>query len=202
MPDADQLDRRGYAKGRQRRTEILDVAVRHFSEVGYRSASLREVAQRAGISHAGLLHHFPSKAHLLAAVLDRRDEEDDTRHGISAATGRDALRALVALAADNAAHPELVRLFAILSAEATAADHPAHAYFRDRYAQLRATLTRALTEVDADGGLRPGVDPAGAAVGVIAVMDGVQVQWLLAPDAVDMAAALAGQLGAVLREPL
>ena len=52
----------GYARGRATREEILDVAMQLFGEVGYRTASLREVASRVGISHPGLLHHFASKA--------------------------------------------------------------------------------------------------------------------------------------------
>ncbi len=34
------------------------------------------VAEAAGLSQTGLLHHFPSKELLLAGVLQRRDEQD------------------------------------------------------------------------------------------------------------------------------
>ena len=64
-----------YAKSRARRQEIIDAAVEVFATVGYHKGSLRDVADRVGMSQAGLLHHFPSKEHLLQAVLTWRDED-------------------------------------------------------------------------------------------------------------------------------
>ncbi|WP_345711741.1 TetR/AcrR family transcriptional regulator [Kineococcus glutinatus] len=194
--------RRGYAKGRARREEILDAATTLFGEVGYRSASLREIAQRVGISHPGLLHHFGGKEQLLAAVLAHRDERDDHRFGLSGARGRGALRALVELVADNARHPGIVELYCVLSAEATSPEHPAHRYFRDRYARTVAAVARHFAEIAAEGGLRPGVDPRAAAVRVVALMDGLQVQWLLDRTCVDMAAEVRAHLDGLLVEPL
>ncbi|MGW7293550.1 TetR/AcrR family transcriptional regulator [Streptomyces xiamenensis] len=43
----------GCAKGRARREQIVASAVEAYSETGYHGASLREIAKRAGISHAG-----------------------------------------------------------------------------------------------------------------------------------------------------
>ena len=51
----------GYAKGRAKLRDILDQATALFGEAGYRGTSLREIAARCGISHPGLLHHFPTK---------------------------------------------------------------------------------------------------------------------------------------------
>ncbi|HEY3410873.1 MAG TPA: helix-turn-helix domain-containing protein, partial [Propionicimonas sp.] len=47
-----------YAKGLAKRDEILEVALAHFAERGYDRASVREVARLAGLTQAGLLHHF------------------------------------------------------------------------------------------------------------------------------------------------
>ena len=128
----------GYAKGRATREEILDAAMQLFGEVGYHTASLREVASRVGISHPGLLHHFSSKAVLLAAVLERRDEVDEVAFEADLAAGHDYFDALAMLIERNAARPGIVELFATLSAEATSPDHPAHAYFQDRYRRVVA----------------------------------------------------------------
>jgi AcrR family transcriptional regulator len=186
--------RAGYAKGRATREEILDAAAKLFSEVGYRTASLREVAARVGISHPGLMHHFANKAVLLAAVLERRDEADTVAFQADVEGGADFFEALALLAARNATVPDLVELYATLSAEATAADHPAHAYFQERYATVLQRATREFERLRAAGRLREGVDPRVAARLTIAAMDGLQVQWLLeagADDRVDMAAAIA-----------
>jgi AcrR family transcriptional regulator len=159
----------GYAKGAERRAEILRVALEVFTEGGYHGASTREIAARVGLSEAGLFHHFGSKQQLLAAVLEARDERD-------ALDPADPLGSLVALVRRNADAPELVRLYAVTSAEATAPAHAAHDGFAARYARVCSQLADALG------------DPARARL-VVAAMDGLQVQWLLDPS-VDMAADL------------
>jgi len=190
-----EVPRSGYAKGRATREDILDEAMKLFGEVGYRTASLREVASRVGISHPGLMHHFANKAVLLAAVLERRDEIDGLALQADLDEGLDFFAALAQVAARNASRPGIVELFVNLSAEATAVDHPAHAYFQRRYADLLAHATTAFVELRDDGRLRAGVDPRIAARQTIATMDGLQVQWLLEADGggerVDMSAALA-----------
>lgn len=175
----------GYAKGRATREEILDVAMQLFGEVGYRTASLREVAARVGISHPGLLHHFASKAALLAAVLERRDEVDDAAFEADLTAGYDYVDAMVRVIERNASRPGIVELFATLSAEATSPEHPAHAYFQERYRRVVDAGRAEFERRRAAGELRPGVDPLTAARLTVAVMDGMQIQWLLSADAPD-----------------
>lgn len=178
---------RGYAKGRAKRREIIDQAMAMFGEAGYRGASLREIAARCGISHPGLLHHFPTKESLLLAVLEHRDEVDSAWVVADDGDALSGLRRLVDLVARNATRRGIVELYAVLSAEATSADHPAHAYFQDRYRRaLDATGTAYRRAADA-GALRDGVDPATAGIELIALMDGLQVQWLLDGGRTDMA---------------
>jgi len=190
---------RGYAKGRAKRRQILEEATALFGEVGYRSASLREVAARCGISHPGLLHHFPSKELLLRAVLELRDEVDQERFDLDAGTGTERLERLLDLIAHNARVPGIVELYAVLSAEASAPDHPAHDYFVDRYAGHRAALTEVFSSVRDEGRLADDVDPADLAAMTLALADGLQVQWLLDRQSVDMAAAMRQFLALVVR---
>jgi AcrR family transcriptional regulator len=72
---------------------------------GYRAGSLREIAQRVGMSEAGLLHHFKNKSTLLLAVLDHRDEQSRQIVNFDDADGVETLRALVKLARYNASIP-------------------------------------------------------------------------------------------------
>ena len=182
---------RGTGRGAATRALILDAALEAFAESGYRGTSVREIAARCGLTHPALIYHFPTKADLLLAVLERRDE-DGPLEGLAADR---VLARLVETAGANQSRRGLIELFATLSAEATAADHPAHAWFARRYANLVATLTRAYAELAETGELRPGVDPGVAARRLVAVMDGLQVQWLLDPE-VDMAAGVAAQITA------
>ncbi|MFE1990324.1 TetR/AcrR family transcriptional regulator [Streptomyces parvulus] len=174
-------------EARRRQQEILNIATDTFAARGYNNASLAEIADRAGLTQAGVLHYFRSKSLLLTSVLERRDQGDIEQLGPERPRGLPFLRHLVDTALRNAEREGLVRLYAVLSAESVTEDHPAQAYFRDRYTGLRAFVTDALTEVC---GLPDPDAPRtrDAANAIIAVMDGLQVQWLLDPDAVAMAA--------------
>lgn len=190
----------GYATGRARREQIVGSAAQLFARVGYRSATIPQIAEHVGISRTGLLHHFPTKETLLAAVLALRDAEDiaflaDDENTLG------TLDRLVDLARRNTQQPHLVALFAVLSAEAGDPEHPAHDYFVGRYERARARLVVLLRRADEAGLLADGVDPAGEATSLVALMDGLQVQWLLAPDRVDMPALLAQRLDSLVRRP-
>ncbi|MEE1793098.1 TetR/AcrR family transcriptional regulator [Streptomyces sp. BE308] len=189
---------RGYAKGRAKRREILDQAMAMFGEAGYRGASLRVIATRCGISHPGLLHHFPTKESLLLAVLEHRDDVDGEWLALGVATGVDHLRRLADLAALNATRRGIVELFSVVAAEATAADHPAHAYFVRRYRTSVTNTERAYREARAEGALRADIDPSAAGRQLIALMDGLQVQWLFSDGETDMAGVLRAHVRAQL----
>ncbi len=189
----------GYARGRATRREIIDQATALFGETGYRGTSLREIAARCGLSHPGLLHHFPTKESLLLAVLQHRDEVDAETIAADRPTGSGLLLRLVDLAALNAERRGIVELFTVLSAEATAADHPAHGWFVDRYRRIVAEFQSAYVAAQGAGDLMPGVEPATAARQLVALMDGLQIQWLLGDRLVDMAASVAAHLSTQLR---
>ena len=59
----------------ERRTAILDAAVRAFSANGYHPTSLDDVAGEAGISKALIYEHFASKQELYADLIARNARE-------------------------------------------------------------------------------------------------------------------------------
>jgi AcrR family transcriptional regulator len=175
-----------YAKTEARRAEILRTALAAFSVRGFQGSSLREIAESVGLSQAGVLHHFSSKEALLAAVLAEKDA-DSVRH-FGDARGVRVLDALRGVVAENMTQPGLIRLFTTLSAEAINEEHPAHQYFQRRYAGARQLIAGALSQGQADGDVGSSVDVDMAAALLIAIMDGLQMQWLLNED-FDMLAA-------------
>jgi AcrR family transcriptional regulator len=194
--------RGSYAKTARRRREILEAGIDVFSSNGFRSGSIREIAERVGMSQAGLLHHFSNKNELLAGVLELRDERSRTLVNFDSNVGIEHLRGHVANMAYNASMPGLVELHCILSAEATSPDHPAHDYFVNRYKWVVDFTTTAITEVRDRGLLVDGVEPGSAARSLIALMDGLQVQWLLDRDSVDMAEETRRYIRSLLTVPL
>lgn len=181
------------SKGERTRARILDSATELFSRSGFNAVSLRDIAAHAGLTHAGLLHHFPGKDSLLIEVLERRDRIDAqsvfpgiAHPGTPEPGPRERLRRLIGLVARNSATPGLVALYTKLSAEATDPGHPAHHYFKERYRVLREEVTVLVTALRAEAGAAAEGDPAVVAGQVLALMDGLQTQWLLEPEAVAM----------------
>lgn len=172
-----------YPKGVAKREEILRMALEIFSQEGYRGTSLREVARACNLSLPGLMHYFDSKEDLLAEILKKRDEKD---YGSLQAGTVDPIQGLSAIMRHNAEVPGLVQLYATLSAASIDPAHPAHEFFVQRYKGLRTQLAQALLERQDAGLLGQGLNAEKLAAIVIALADGLQVQWMLDPG-VDMA---------------
>ncbi|WP_322508468.1 TetR/AcrR family transcriptional regulator [Anaerolinea sp.] len=181
-PRRTQAERR-----RTSREKIIREASRLFAEYGYRGAKLAEIAQAVGMSEPGLLHHFPSKEHLLIAVLEERDRVDRERFGQDVLEEhRNLLEGLRALVAHNETVPGLVQLFIVLAAESIQPEHPAHGYFSERYQQVRDSIVELLRQSQQRGEIRNDVSAEELAAMVVALMDGLQIQWLFHPEQVKM----------------
>lgn len=179
----------------ERRQQIISAAAEAFAESGYNGTSLRDVAGRAGLSHTGLLHHFPDKPGLLEAVLDSRVDRASEAFPLDSEHPETFLRALVQVADYDLTHAVEVRMFAIISAEALTPRHPAHGYLTAWYDRVRSRLTAAFTELESRGCYRGRpLTPEQAALHVSALRDGVTLQWLLAPAEVDLVEAVRSQL--------
>ncbi|MEU2536972.1 TetR/AcrR family transcriptional regulator [Streptomyces iakyrus] len=169
-------------RSEERRAEIVRAALEVIAERGYRGASLAAVAERVGLTQQGLLHHFPTKEALLVAVLQERDRWD------ALPAGRLRLDLLASLVEYNAMRPAIIQTFSALLGESVTEEHPARAYFTERYAGVRAGMAGVLRAEYGDR-LPSGLTPERAAPLLVAVLDGLQYQWLLDPESVDMAAA-------------
>jgi AcrR family transcriptional regulator len=170
-----------YAKTARRREDIIEAASAIFAANGYHGGSLRDISRQLDLSLTSVLHHFGSKSDLLIAVLDDADHTGaDWMPARMRAIGvRDALPELVE---SNYSRPELLRLFTVLSAEASAPDHPAHEWFVHRYERVATKLARAISEDQSLSRISSMVDADAAARRIVAAWDGLQLQWLLDPS--------------------
>ena len=93
---------------------------------------------------------------------------------------------LVRTAFANEKRPGIVQAYTVLSAESVTDDHPARDYFEERYTTLRREVTAAFHELCAQEGVRDPDTIAAASAAILAVMDGLQLQWLLHPGTVEL----------------
>lgn len=191
-----QTDPRGrYAKGILKREEILDAALAVFSQVGFQGSSLREIARQCGVSHQSLMHYFPTKHELLIEVLRRRDER--LRRHFDDPSGM-AVNELVSLAEYNASAPGHIELYSMAAAEATSVDHPGHGYYAQFYEQIISSTARYLALAEEHGMLQPGVTPEVASRILLALVDGLQLQWLYERNSVDVPAIIRVAMNGIL----
>ena len=181
----------------ERRQEIVRAAAKTFGTKGYQKGSLIDIAAQVGMTHAGVLHHFGSKEALLIAVLEYRDEEGlETLSGQTMPLGLDLFLHLYRTAAVNAQREGLVQTYAAITGESVTEGHPARSFVISRFTALRGLIEDALRLIC--GPDLPDDIRTHAATSVIGVMDGVQLQWLLDKEAVDLPEATRFALEAIL----
>jgi AcrR family transcriptional regulator len=197
-------ERGAYAKSALVKRSILEACVTAFGESGFHGATMAEVARRAGISHTGLLHHFPTKQALLTAVLTMQDARAArilAGHGdVPHADPLVIVRGLLESLTDRRGRLAEVELSAVLAAEAVSERHPGHTHFRDRYDGVRTFLTRQFAVLQQQHRLIGGAEPAILAAITVAVVEGLHVQWMYDHDAIDIDTAIVTTLGAFVPE--
>jgi AcrR family transcriptional regulator len=180
---------RSYRKASERRAEILSRAIELFAERGV-GASLRAIGDAIGVTHAALRYYFPSRDELLVEVYrthERLEYEPPEPEEVS------AVAVIERSAERNRSIPGLVELYATLTTDALQGQqHPlTREFVRQRFQRLRADLAERIRTGQRAATIAADIDPEDAAALVIAASDGLQLQWLLDPDAVDVRRALA-----------
>ncbi|WP_066599908.1 TetR/AcrR family transcriptional regulator [Cryobacterium arcticum] len=174
----------------RKRTEILDAAIDIFGNRGYANGTLADIAEQVDITHAGVLHHFGSKQNLLLEMLAYRDQTDvadlDEQH---IPDGPELFLHLVRTAVVNSRRAGIVQVYTVLSAESVTDDHPARSFFERRYSTLRGEVAEAFRVLCAQEGVAEPSTIDAASASILAVMDGLQLQWLLHPQEIELAEA-------------
>jgi len=181
--------RRTRSKPADRRAQILNEALRLIGERGYRGFTISELAQRCELAQSGLLHYFDSKEKILIALLQDRDRrESEIATSIMGLTQQDLEHTKLTLpevilhfhaaVVHESTQPELLRLYAVLRAEAMNKSHPAHEYFQLREAEVLAAMARYVA---------PHVrDPESTARQLLALVQGLELQWVQSDQAFDL----------------
>ncbi|MGV9881090.1 TetR/AcrR family transcriptional regulator [Streptomyces sp. NPDC003006] len=186
--------RGGYATGLARRNQILEVALLRFGQDGYRKTSLARVARDAGITDAGLLHHFRDKQQLLLAVVQYWHERLDAQWVRVSDSVRDAFRCHLEDTAGALNMPGILELAVVVGAEATAPDHPAHEFFSHWQEKGVRELADRLRAGAESGELKAGLDYENIARECAAVDAGLRLQWLAGGRTFDLIAVMRSHL--------
>ena len=186
--------RRTKAEAQETRQLILDAAERVFQEQGVARTSLQDVAAAAGVTRGAIYWHFKDKVELFSAMMDRvvlpcesavNSERD--------AGGRSGRQALVGMALAPlellVTNAQLRRVFHIAMHRTEYTQDMATISQRhvDSVAEFREELAAVVRLGQADGSLRATVDPAAAALGLFALIDGLMHHWTLTPEGFDLA---------------
>lgn len=166
------------AKGEDRKQRILTAAQRLLTRNGWRNTTLAQIAKEAGVSAAGLLHHFESKEQLLHAVVDARDLDDDSH----ADRNGDLLEQIARVGERVDRAPELVGTYSVLLVENLMPDAPLHDRLLSRQRAAVDIVTDLIRRGQMSGRYRKDFDPALKAVQIVSLVNGMEISWLLDPS--------------------
>ncbi|MGC7101468.1 TetR/AcrR family transcriptional regulator [Amycolatopsis lurida] len=166
------------AKGEDRRQRILAVAQRLLTSNGWRSTTLGQIAREAGVSPAGLLHHFESKEQLLHAVLEVRDRYDDEHRNNS----DDLIEQVEYVAERFREAPQFVGMFVVLLVENLDPSAPLHGRLLLRYQVATKVIAEGIRRGQRAGRYRQDVDPVIKAGEILAFVYGMETTCLLDPS--------------------
>jgi TetR/AcrR family acrAB operon transcriptional repressor len=180
------LVRRTKEEAQETRNRILDAAERVFQERGVSHTSLSEIASEAGVTRGAIYWHFENKVDLYDAMIQRVfDPLEQKLAELQANAGEnpiDVLRAIALYFIDRVANdPSYMRVLEItwhkceyVGEMATIRDN--HLECGNRYLDV---LTEGFKLARKRGFLPPGADPRHAAIGLMALVDGLVVNWTL-----------------------
>lgn len=164
-----QMGRPSGADGDQTMRRIKAAAIQLVAEVGYANATMKGIAQRAGLTSAAIYHYYRSKEALVVDALESTLDEMIERlvaagERESGLVGRltSVLEEAIACTQD---YPDVTRFEASLSFETSR--HPDLSAVRDKRRSSEEALYRQLIETAIAGGEVPGTVDAQALVDTI-----------------------------------
>ncbi|MCI1635692.1 TetR/AcrR family transcriptional regulator [Bifidobacterium sp.] len=182
--------RGSYPKGIAKRKEILDAALHIIAVDGFNHTTLAKISQAVQISEAGVLHYFHSLDDLLVEVLKERDIQDVMNYGNTEIPSVDMFDKVVDrdwdpvklindITKKNMLTPGLVELYAHMSVKASDQSNPAYTYFTERGQFERKMVGHLVEQYSEVHKSQPAVSVEHIARIMQAILDGLQIQWLV-----------------------
>jgi AcrR family transcriptional regulator len=174
-----------------RRQQIIDAALQTIAEQGYTQASFAEIARSLGITKGLIAYHFDGKHDLITSTIQTLLSRQSAYVKARVAAHHDAagrMQAYIAASFDYIAqHRAHVAALVDLWGSFTSPLEKV-AFSQTAYEPCRAHL-RAIMRAGFEQGAFVECDPTVMAAVIQAGIDGVMLQWVFDPTAVDLAAA-------------
>jgi TetR/AcrR family acrAB operon transcriptional repressor len=186
--------RRTKEEAQATRSHILDTAERVFEQRGVSGTSLAEIAKAAGLTRGAIYWHFRDKADLFNAMMERVTlplEETGSTRGIKSAdvTLSQVRDGLVDVLRKVVTDPQLRRVFEIATHKVEYVGEMDAV--RERHLAMRnvflTDMERAVKRAQRIGALPKGLPARSAALGILALFDGLLQNWMLDRSGFDLA---------------
>ncbi|MFH0789897.1 MAG: TetR/AcrR family transcriptional regulator [Pseudomonadota bacterium] len=169
-------------KGKDNRDKILRSATRLFGRRGFNGTTIEDVTRESGISKGALYWHYKSKSELLGAVVERLQTEylDVFTKDIMSAGPRpiDRIRRIFKFNARFAVeHIDLIHCLRNLSLELSPSEDKNVKMFFSTIDQQRNLIVRLINDAQRDGSIRTDLKPEIMAAVILAIHDGILLQW-------------------------
>jgi AcrR family transcriptional regulator len=189
------------------REQLIEGAIECLRTKGYARTTARDIAAAANANLASIGYHFGSKEALLNEAITRTADAWTERLGQTAfaAPGASPLEQMGASWVAMRAEFEEMRpvLTGFIEAVAQAAwSEDLREVMASHYADTRRAVTEMVARSLGDAGTEAGADPQVVASFLLAVCDGLVLQWLLDPEATPTGEELTASLGAALAAAL
>ena len=145
--------------GDERRLQILRVAMRLFSQRGFRGTTTKEIAQAAGVSEAMVFRHFATKEELYSAILDHKaclhDDLDPLQKVAEAIRRKDDRAVFEGIALDALNHHESDPEFQRLLLHSALEEHElAHMFWEKFVLRVYHSLRTYIRQRQRDGAIK------------------------------------------------
>jgi AcrR family transcriptional regulator len=141
-----------------------------------------------GTTNPGLLYYFGSKERLLHEVVSERQVHEQAELLTAVDPTTRTIPKLGDVVRHNVANAVFIRLYAVLAAENLDDGDPLHDFFVERYAIARELVAQSVRTSKDAGEVRADADEEQVAAEVVAMLMGLELQWLMDPDHVDLVA--------------
>jgi AcrR family transcriptional regulator len=178
-------DRARQERGVRTEEAILEATMRLLASRGIQGTSLDLLAEEVGVAKSSILWHFGSKEELLLRVAERAYEQ--VAHGpvqkiLALPTFEERAEATWSFFSDTLRqNPELRRVILYLIFESVEGRPEMRARLQQLYRGIREMYETGMRGVVPDGGQRERL-----AIITTAALDGIFLQWLLDPKAIDL----------------